>query len=376
MKKILLSVLLTGVLSLNSFINYAQGNVYYVGHSLININIPYQVWKIQDLAEVPNFFKHHINIGASLQLNWHDTGYNPHPIWDPELGEEIDRGSNHFVELLNPYDHIVITEAVPIRNYHTDTVVKYMTNFIELAQEGNPDIEKYLYATWEGDVADGDDWRSTLDTLVPIWENIADETELEIGGGTVNIIPGNLAMMNLYDELQEGPIGSFTSISDFFEPDGIHLSHDGNYLIACLMSIVVYDTNPIGQDSIRGGSYTDDYCIVDEVARLRIQEIAMETACEYARSGYTSEYCDNASIMPAKDAVISIYPNPSNGNFTIQSNSADLSEYEITDATGRLILMGQFQGNTEIDISRAPAGLYFVIVRNKTGEVINKLIIN
>lgn len=375
MRKILVSTFITGVLALNSFINYAQETVYYVGHSLVNINIPYQVWKIQDLAEVPNFFMHHINIGASLQVNWHDTGYNPHPIWDPILEEEIDRGSNHFVELLNPYDHLVITEAVPLRNYHTDTVVKYVSNFIELGQAGNPSIEKYLYATWEGDVADGDYWRSTLDTLVPVWENIADETELEIGGGTVNIIPGNIAMMNLYDELQEGPIGSFTSITEFFEPDGIHLSHDGNYLIACLMSIVVYDTNPIGQDSIRGGSYTDEFCIVDDVARLRIQEIAMKTACEYARSGYSSDYCANASILSEEDgsSIISIYPNPSSGEFQLTS-SEKINQLEVFSIDGKKVHT-QTQVFDQIELTHLPDGLYLIQIKFDDKEMVTEKII-
>ncbi len=375
MKKKLLNLSTIGILLLNSFTNYAQETVYYVGHSLVNINIPYQVWKIQDLAEVPNFFKHHINIGASLQLNWHDTGYNPHPIWDPILGAEVDRGSNHLVELLNPYDHLVITEAVPIRNYHTDTVVKYMTNFIELGQEGNPSIEKYLYATWEGDVADGEDWRNTLDTLLPVWENIADETELELGGGTVNIIPGNIAMMNLYDELQEGPIGSYTSISQFFEPDGIHLSHEGNYLIACLMSVVVYNTIPIGQDSIRGGSYTDEYCIVDSVARFRIQEIAVETACEYARSGYTSDYCDNASIQSAahENASISIWPNPSNGKFQLTATEK-INRIEVFSLDGKKVHT-QILGFEEIALTHLPDGLYFAQINFDNNEIVTEKIV-
>ncbi len=70
-----------------------------------------------------------------------------------------------------------------------------------------------------------------------------------------------------------------------------------------------------------------------------------------------------------------IYPNPSNGNFTIQTNSTALSEYEITDATGRLIQKGQFRTTSEIDVNGSPAGVYFITVSNEFGKEISKLII-
>ena len=166
------SILLYFLLTFSIYGN-AQGDVYYVGHSLINLNIPFQVSNIQDSAGVTNYFKHHINIGASLKTNWQDTLWNPHPIWDPTAGANVDRGTNHFVELINPYDALILTAAVPLLNYPIDTVVIYATNFINLRKTGNPNIKKYLYATWEGDAATGTSWRNTLTNLQDDWELIA-----------------------------------------------------------------------------------------------------------------------------------------------------------------------------------------------------------
>jgi hypothetical protein len=370
---IFLSVILLLAASLQTF---SQQKVYYVGHSLVNINIPYQVWKIQDKASIPNYFMHHINIGASLKTNWQDTSWNPHPVWDFSLGRNIDRGTNHFRQLITPYDYLVMTEAVPLRNYPTDTVVKYLTNFINLAKTGNTNIKKFLYATWEGNVRTDTNWRPQLDSLKPIWENLADQSALQTGGDTVFIIPGNIAMMYLYDELQAGPIGSYTAISQFFEADGIHLSHEGNYLIACLMSAVVYHTNPIGQDIIQAGSYTSDSCIVDSMARKRIQEIAMEVACNYPRTGYKGAYCNTSSINEkAKiEPLVSLFPNPTQNVFSIKTNGI-IKQIKVITLTGKTIYELNKNSN-KIDITNYPKGIYFVQIKFENSTLTKKIILN
>lgn len=368
-------ILLPVILLLSSGLHtFSQGKVYYVGHSLINLNVPFQVWKIQDNASVTSDFAHHINIGTALKLNWNDTNRNSNPIWDPALGRNVDRGTNHLTELIKPYDYLVMTEAVPLRNYPVDTTVKYMKNFIDLAKTGNSNIKKFLYATWEGDVSNGSSWRNELDSLQPIWETIADQCATVTGGDSVYIVPGNIAMMQLYDELQAGPIGTYTSINQFFKPDGIHLEPEGNYLIACLMSAVVYHTNPIGQGIIKAGPYTSDSCIRDNVARLRIQEIAMEVACNYARTGYNGSYCNTASIYnnTLDDVQISFYPNPSNGIFTIKSNSI-INQIKVIDLAGKEILVSN---SKKFDLSNYPKGLYFVsVLTDKNGTITKKIII-
>ena len=224
---------------LSSFYSYAQDSTYYVGHSLVNLNMPYQTWKLLDANSVSSYYKHHINIGTALQQNWLDTSFNSNPIWDYNINMNVDRGTNHLVELQNPYSNIVITEAVPLLNYSRDTTVKYGSSFYSLAQTSNPNINKYLYATWEGDAANGLSWRNHVASLVSEWEDIADRCSQETGGLPVHIVPGNLAMIALFDTLQIRNIGPFTTITDFFEPDGIHLNFRGNYLIACLMAAVV-----------------------------------------------------------------------------------------------------------------------------------------
>ena len=141
------------------------------------------------------------------------------------------------------------------------------------------------------------------------------------------------------------------------------------------MSVVVYNTIPIGQDSIKAGSYTDEFCIDDSVARFRIQEIAVETACEYARSGYTSDYCDNASIQSSvsENARVSIWPNPSNGDFQLIATEK-INQLEVFSLDGKKVHT-QLQGFDQIELTHLPEGLYFIQINFDNKEIVTEKII-
>ena len=233
-------------LLLISSYTFAQEKVYYVGHSLVNLDIPYMVQQIVNNAGNSNDYRHHINIGTGLKANWMDTAYNGNEIWNPELMINIEYGSNHLTELLNPNDHIVITEAVPMVVSNRDTSIKYGANFYNLVRTNSPVCKKYLYATWEGDAHHLTTWKPLVQSLIAEWEVIADGLAAAFGGDSVYIVPGNIALLSLADSIAGGGFGSISSLSGFFNPDGIHLNDDGNYFIACVMAAVVYHVNAVG----------------------------------------------------------------------------------------------------------------------------------
>lgn len=63
---------------------------------------------------------------------------------------------------------------------------------------------------------------------------------------------------------------------------------------------------------------------------------------------------------------ITMYPNPSNGKFTITSiNNEIITRISITDITGRMVFKNKFESvsnKAENDVSFLPAGTYFVSV--------------
>jgi hypothetical protein len=292
MRKLLLLMLCA--ISLN---NQAQ-KTYYVGHSLVNLNMPFMTNLMAlDKNLTTATYRHHINIGTSLKGNWIDTGFNSNLIWTPAIGNDIEYGTNHLSELTNSYQNIVVTEAVPLIENVLDTSIKYAFNFFSLAQNNNPNIKKFIYATWEHPDASWASWRDTLDRLIPRWEVIADGVENRLGAGErVFIVPANIAMARLYDTLQVHSIGTLSNFDDLFVgSNNIHLNYKGNYFIACVMLATVYLQNPLGLGELQAGPYTSTIEVSDPILRLKMQQIAWETVCSYTRSGAS---CSPTSVLP------------------------------------------------------------------------------
>ena len=73
------------------------------------------------------------------------------------------------------------------------------------------------------------------------------------------------------------------------------------------------------------------------------------------------------------DNNLSIYPNPSLGQFTIALEGK--FDYEITDSRGRLIITNYSNDKEEIDLSAFEAGVYFIRVQQDGQMAIRKLIL-
>ena len=81
-----------------------------------------------------------------------------------------------------------------------------------------------------------------------------------------------------------------------------------------------------------------------------------------------------------EDAV-SIFPNPSNGSFTIQMDKGQLSinhyELSIYDLLGECIYQHiGTSSNLQIDLSEVKNGIYFLQLKTEQGVATKKLVIN
>lgn len=70
-----------------------------------------------------------------------------------------------------------------------------------------------------------------------------------------------------------------------------------------------------------------------------------------------------------------IFPNPTNGNFTIESSENNSKHVVILDTRGRIITETNFQLKGNIDISNEKSGNYIIQITNESGEKIVKTIV-
>ena len=83
------------------------------------------------------------------------------------------------------------------------------------------------------------------------------------------------------------------------------------------------------------------------------------------------------SINDIENNHISIYPNPSNGIFTITNYELEITNIEIIDITGQTIKQYSIFNNQHsiINLEEQPAGIYFINIKTETGIYTEKLII-
>jgi sugar lactone lactonase YvrE len=72
---------------------------------------------------------------------------------------------------------------------------------------------------------------------------------------------------------------------------------------------------------------------------------------------------------------INIYPNPSNGNFIIETTYTDKQTLQLVDVNGKLVLTQTINGKTNIDASNLTEGVYNLSLTNSSGVVNKRLVI-
>jgi hypothetical protein len=247
-------------------------SVFFVGHSLINFDMPAMLDGVADSAGVDHEFGAHVGIGASLSWIWNN----------PTRGE----GGNPHTELPSGrYDVLVMTEAIPLVDQveYNDTV-GYAGRFYDLAIEGDAGTQVYFYETWHS-LDGGYDWRARIDSDRALWERVVDQVNGAKGGPDMLLVPGGSALGRLVDRIESGGVPGLSSRRDLFVDD-IHLNDLGNYFIALVQFATVYRRSPVGltaQTRDRFGAAFEAPSA--ELARA-MQEIAWDAVRNDPRAGF------------------------------------------------------------------------------------------
>lgn len=72
---------------------------------------------------------------------------------------------------------------------------------------------------------------------------------------------------------------------------------------------------------------------------------------------------------------IQVYPNPTSGKFTIETNSTEKQTVQVFDVNGRVVLIQNINGSTTIDVSNLNEGVYNLSIKSSKGVINKKLVI-
>lgn len=354
----IITILLLIIAFQKSFAQEAE-KTFYIGHSLINLNIPAMTHSLSLDAGIPgDDYDYQIGNGANL---WYQ--------WDTLVGNE--QGTPYQDALpTGTYDNLIFTEAIALKGHiEWSYTYLYANNFCEYAHSFNPDTKMYVYETWhctksgtnegcEWDPGSNVDWRQRLDDDLSLWEGIVDHVLTINPDYDVNIIPGGQGLAKLYDAIEDGAVPDKTNINQFFSDD-IHLTNEGNYYIACIMFACVYERSPVGLSNHLKDEWGSFYPALDPALALKLQELAWETVCEYERSGVE---CSPASTSEGDNNKVFFDQNNQVLNF--QKNYS--GEVMILDIQGRMVRKINVENESLVKIGNLIPGVYFVKTVNNT----------
>jgi len=329
-------------------------NVYMLGHSLVNFDLPAMFDGLANDANISHEYAVQVGIGANLNYNWNNYSSTQGDPYTIELPKGI-------------YDAFIMTEAVPLLNHTTwsETDV-YLANFYNYAKTHNSNTNVYLFETWhctdsgtpagcEWDDNDGMPWRDRLDSDLAIWEGLVNDFNTASNGDML-IVPGGQAMALLYDDIAAGTTPDLTSINDVFS-DNIHLTDIGNYYMACVYFACIYGQSPEGLTNQTYNQWGGAYNVPSIELATRLQQLAWQTVINYPLSGVSlSTATGNIHV---DDTGITVFPNPVDHIFTITGLLGSY-QIEIIDTAG--VTYETLTGTDTIAINTEdlPVGLYYI----------------
>ena len=351
------------LLVLNNLFAQSGERIFYLGHSLVNFNVPNMTEKLAQAAGQAQYYQANIGNGASLSWHWTSPTTGEGDRWDTTLRNQS-------------FGHFILTEAIALKpNIMYNNSYGYLDSFYNYAARKSPNHKMYIYETWhcinsglpqgcEWDNESNIPWRTRLNNDLALWEGMADHINKRIPN-TCYMIPGGQGMAKLHDEINAGRFPGFSSSRDLFT-DNIHLTDIGNYFIACIMYSVIHKKSPLGLPNRLTNPWGQLYAVFPTPLQAQIlQKIAWETVCSYKR---TNTNCNATESQNLEISDIKIFPNPTEDLLNIQSDQP-IQKVDVFTIDG--IKAGSYScTHGQINISNLLSGVYILKVGQKMFRVI------
>jgi|GEM_PF-2415346 len=286
-KTMRLLLIISAVVS--SFVSPAQeSNPFYVGHSLVNHNMPYMVQSLAVAAGKQTHYGRQIINGSPLENNFN----NPNGAEGTPYTTAFPNGN---------YNRLVVTEAVPLQNHLTwSNAYVAANNFYNYAKNNNNGVpvKFYIYETWhcinsgipntnpnfpngcwyDNTANSTIQWHPRLQADFSLWSGIVTHVRNQNpGDNQIWMVPAGQAFYNLTIQINAGNVPGISSFRDLFSDD-IHLTNAGNYFVACVMYATIYGESPVGLTSAISNQWGNPYTNMPTPAQAAVmQQVAWST---------------------------------------------------------------------------------------------------
>ncbi|MCA9606469.1 MAG: hypothetical protein KC619_12775 [Myxococcales bacterium] len=217
--------------------------VFFSGHSLINVNTPTFFAQLAESEGRGVSFQLQMGLGSPMSVR----------LACPRSGQQADGGEITFdvqEELRRPgvYDTLIVTERHDIVDAMLGERSTAMARrFRDAFHAGNPAGQPFLFESWYTiDRADPEAFRARAARELVAWQCIASKVNETRGESPAMIvIPAGQMIAEVTGDIVAGRVPGMTDLGQLFLDD-VHLTPEGNYLVALLHYGVAFRRTPVG----------------------------------------------------------------------------------------------------------------------------------
>jgi hypothetical protein len=263
-----------------------QATAVFVGHSLINYEMPRMVKALaasKSGMSMTNAVQ--VIIGSPLRWNWdhcREAGFNDQYPPEDFACDELERGTGS-----GPYDVLIATDAnntIESNRIYNQTHV-YFERFMDLLLARNGTARSFVFTSWESWGFHGSgSWLDAINSELAQYEQIARDAEAASAArgrnGKVQVIPANVGLRELINAGTRGQIPNIRSHTDVFS-DGVHLTPAGNYFVACVVFASVFNQSPEGATGRVTGEWGQTLVDLPAGQAAAMQRLAWKVVSDY-----------------------------------------------------------------------------------------------
>jgi hypothetical protein len=125
--------------------------------------------------------------------------------------------------------------------------------------------------------------------------------------------------------------------------------------------------------TVTTGCSSAPYCQSDSVYRLANNSIY--SSMVFVNVIHPNPIHTTSIKQVTNNKQVAVYPNPNNGSFVIEPNSATKQTMQVYDVNGKLVLTQTINGKTTIDASSLNEGVYQLSIQNSDFRITKRLVI-